>query len=72
MGKIVVGNEEDDIHGFGKRILGFLLESSGYEVVCVDTGNKGIKKLEERNEELLAQLAAMDRKYFEVKFGASA
>lgn len=33
VGKVVIGTVEGDIHDIGKRIVGFLLEGSGFEVV---------------------------------------
>lgn len=33
MGTIVIGTVEGDIHNIGKRIVGFLLEGSGFEVI---------------------------------------
>ncbi len=33
MGRVVIGTVEGDIHDIGKRIVGFLLEGNGYEVI---------------------------------------
>jgi len=33
MGSVVIGTVEGDIHDIGKRIVGFIIEGNGYEVI---------------------------------------
>lgn len=50
MGRVVIGTVEGDIHDIGKRVVGFLLEGDGYEVVDLGV-NIGAEAFAEAIEE---------------------
>ena len=62
MGKIVMGTVEGDIHDIGKRIVGFLLEGNGFEVIDlgVDVKAKAFAQaVEEHNPDILGMSALL-------------
>ncbi|MBA7479916.1 Methionine synthase [subsurface metagenome] len=62
LGKIVIGTVEGDIHDIGKRIVGFLLEGSGFEVIDLGVDVKAdtiIKAVEEHKPDVLGMSALL-------------
>jgi len=60
-GKIVMGTVEGDIHDIGKRIVGFLLEGNGYEVIDlgVDVKPEAFAQAIEENKPDVLGMSAM-------------
>ncbi|UCG54705.1 MAG: corrinoid protein, partial [Dehalococcoidia bacterium] len=61
MEKVVIGTVEGDIHDIGKRIVGFLLEGTGYEVIDlgVDVKDDTFIKAVEDNKPAILGLSAL-------------
>jgi len=62
MGKVVIGTVEGDIHDIGKRIVGFLLEGNGFEVIDlgVDVKAKAFgQAIEEHDPDILGMSALL-------------
>ncbi len=62
MGKVVIGTVEGDIHDIGKRIVGFLLEGNGFEVIDLGVDVKAdafIKVIEETKPDILGMSALL-------------
>jgi len=62
MGRIVIGTVAGDIHDIGKRIVGFLLEGGGFEVIDlgVDVPDESfVQAVEEHNPDILGMSALL-------------
>ncbi|MCD6299663.1 MAG: corrinoid protein [Dehalococcoidales bacterium] len=62
LGRIVIGTVEGDIHDIGKRIVGFLLEGNGYEVIDlgIDTKPEAFAQaIEEHKPDVLGMSALL-------------
>jgi len=62
MGKIVIGTVEGDIHDIGKKIVGFLLEGNGFEVIDLGVDVKAevfSKAIEEYEPDILCMSALL-------------
>ena len=62
MGRIVIGTVEGDIHDVGKRIVGFLLEGNGLEVIDLGVDVKAevfIQSIEEHKPDILGMSALL-------------
>ncbi len=62
MGRIVIGTVAGDIHDIGKKIVGFLLEGGGFEVIDlgVDVPDESfVQAVEEHNPDILGMSALL-------------
>ncbi len=62
MGKVVIGTVEGDIHDIGKRIVGFLLQGNGFEVIDLGVDIKGeafVQAVEEHKPDILGMSALL-------------
>jgi len=62
MGKVVIGTVEGDIHDIGKRIVSFLLQGNGFEVIDLGVDIKGeafIQAVEEHKPDILGMSALL-------------
>jgi len=62
MGRVVIGTVAGDIHDIGKRIVGFLLEGGGFEVIDlgVDVSDGAFAQaIEEHNPDILGMSALL-------------
>lgn len=62
IGTIVIGTVEGDIHDIGKRIVGFLLEGTGYSVIDLGVDVKAdtfVKAVEEHKPAILGMSALL-------------
>ena len=62
MGRVVIGTVEGDIHDIGKRIVGFLLEGNGYEVIDLGVDVKAeafAQAIGEHNPDILGMSALL-------------
>ena len=62
MGRIVIGTVAGDIHDIGKKIVGFLLEGGGFEVIDlgVDVPDESfVQAIEEHNPDILGMSALL-------------
>lgn len=62
MGMIVIGTVEGDIHDIGKRIVGFLLEGNGFEVIDLGVDVKAdvfAQAIEEHKPDILGMSALL-------------
>lgn len=62
VGKVVIGTVEGDIHDIGKRIVSFLLEGSGFEVVDLGvdvTADTFIQAIQEHDPNILGMSALL-------------
>jgi len=62
MGRIVIGTVAGDIHDIGKKIVGFLLEGGGFEVIDlgVDVPDESfVQAVEEHNPDVLGMSALL-------------
>jgi 5-methyltetrahydrofolate--homocysteine methyltransferase len=62
IGTVVIGTVEGDIHDIGKRIVGFLLEGTGFEVVDLGVDVKTdefVRAIEEHKPDILGMSALL-------------
>jgi len=62
LGKVVIGTVEGDIHDIGKRIVGFLLQGNGFEVIDLGVDIKGeafIQAVKEHKPDILGMSALL-------------
>ena len=62
IGRIVIGTVEGDIHDIGKRIVGFLLEGNGFEVIDLGVDVKAdvfAQAIEEHKPDILGMSALL-------------
>ena len=62
MGRVVIGTVEGDIHDIGKRIVGFLLEGNGFEVIDLGVDVKAeafAQAIGEHNPDILGMSALL-------------
>ena len=62
MGRVVIGTVEGDIHDIGKKIVGFLLEGGGFEVIDLGVNVSDgafAQAIEEHNPDILGMSALL-------------